>query len=212
MESSEGEDTMNITPQTITEGTDRMSRRSPIGTRYTADGHGYTLVGYSIDPYLPTQAVPVFVADDDLGNIPNPNWYDRLANGALALLYPEDILGIGSEELHVAPADEETASKARAAAVKQYQDRPYRDTGEIHRVMAFDDLTTDDEVAAFIAFGKAELELRKAQMTLERASRERSDRVARIADLKGSQKAAAQTLGVNQSTVSRALRERPELP
>ncbi|MFE9936304.1 hypothetical protein [Streptomyces hirsutus] len=35
---------------------------------------------------------------------------------------------------------------------------------------------------------------------------------ARIADLKGSQTSAARTLGVNQSTVSRALRERPELP
>lgn len=203
---------MNITPKTITEDSGRMASRSPIGTRYTADKDSYTLVGYSIDPYAPTQAFPVFVADDDLDAIPNPNWYDRLANGALNLLYPEDILGIGCEELHVAPADQEVASKARAAAVKQYQDRPYRDTGEIHRVMAFADLTSDDEVAAFIAFAKAELELRKAQRALERASRDRSELVARIADLKGSQTAAAQTLGVNQSTVSRALRERPELP
>lgn len=203
---------MTITPKPITERSDRMADRAPIGTRYTDGEDAYTLVAYSIDPARPQYARPVLVADDDLAN-PSTHWYDRLANGALPLLYPEDILGDGADEaLEVAPADPEKATTARDAAVKQYQARPYRDTGELHRVMAFDDLTTNEEVAAFIEFAKVELELRKAQRTLERASRERSERVARIYDLKGSQHAAAQTLGVNQSTVSRALRERPERP
>lgn len=203
---------MNITPKPITEDTDRMSSRSPIGTRYTDGEHSYTLVAYSIDPYAPTQAVPVLVGDNDLAEYPNTNWFDHLTDGALKLCDPADILGIGCEELQVAPADLEAANKARAAAVKQYQDRPHFDTQEFTNVMAFDDLATDDEVAAFIAFAKAELELRKAQFEMERASRQRSNRVARIADLKGSQRAAAQMLGLNQSTVSRALRERPERP
>lgn len=203
---------MTITPKPITVKTRRAEDRSPIGTRYTDGEYTYTLVAYSIDPHSPRSAYPLFVDDDDL-NGPAPHWFDRMTNGALNLLYAPDILGDGKDEvLKVAPADPEAAAKAQAAAVKQYQDRPYRDTGELQRVMAFDDLASDEELAAFVEFGKAELELRQAQQALERASRQRSERVARIADLKGSQKSAAQTLGVNQSTVSRALRERPELP
>jgi hypothetical protein len=203
---------MTITATPITAKKHRTADRSPIGTRYTDGTYTYTLVAYSIDPHSPNRALPLFVDDDDL-NGTDPHWFDRLTNGALNLMYTEDILGDGDDEvLEVAPADPEKAAQARAAAIKQYQARPYRDTGELGRVTAFDDLTTDEELAAFIEFGKAELELRKAQWALERVSRERSERVARIADLKGSQRAAAQTLGINQSTVSRALRERPERP
>lgn len=201
---------MTITPKPITEDTNRMSDRSPLGTRYTDGSETYTLVAYLIDPRAPRYAKPAFVADRDLTN-PSTHWYDHLANGALPLLYPEDICG-EDEELTVAPEDSETASTARAAAVKQYQARPYRDTGEFSRVMAFGDLATDEELAAFVEFAKAEVELREAQWKLEHVSRERSEMIARICDLKGSQQAAAQTLGVNQSTVSRALRERPERP
>ncbi|MGW4825450.1 hypothetical protein ACWEP4_42905 [Streptomyces sp. NPDC004227] len=202
---------MTITPQTITEKSNRMSQRSPIGTRYTDGEYTYTLVAYSIDPYAPKRAHPIFVEDGAL-NGTTPHWFDRLTNGDLHLMRAQDILGIGSETLEIAPADPETEAKARAASVKQYQARPYGDTMQFTEVMAFDDLATDEELAAFIEFGKTELELRKAQWSLERASHDRSERIARIADLKGSQQAAAQTLGVNQSTVSRALRERPERP
>ncbi|MFF8911544.1 hypothetical protein [Streptomyces olivaceoviridis] len=202
---------MTMTPQPITEHSDTMSDRSPIGTRYADEDGTYTLVAYLIDPHAPRYARPVLVADDDLTNPPS-HPYDRIANGDLPLLYPEDVCGLGSETLEVAPDDPEMTAKARAAAVKQYQARPYRDTGEFNRVMAFDDLTTDEELAAFINFAAAELELRQAQQALEKASRTRAEHIARIADLKGSQQAAARTLGVNQSTVSRALRERPELP
>ncbi|MFE6474537.1 hypothetical protein [Streptomyces rochei] len=201
---------MTITPKPITEDTNRMSDRSPLGTRYTDGTETYTLVAYSIDPLSPQYARPAFVADNDLTN-PSTHWYDRLANGTLPLLYPEDICG-EDETLTVAAEDSETSTKARTAAVKQYQARPYRDTGEFSRVMAFGDLTTDEELAAFIEFAKTEVELRQVQWKLEHVSRERSETIARICDLKGSQQAAAQTLGVNQSTVSRALRERPEMP
>jgi hypothetical protein len=201
---------MTTTPRPITRDSDTLADRSPIGTRYS-DGHTtYTLIGYSIDPYTPKAAYPVFVDDYDLAN-PNTDLLSELTDGKLNLLPLWDVVTDG-ETLEVAPADPETAGKARAAAVKQYQARPYRDTGELARVMAFDDLTTDEEIAAFIDFAKAELELRKAQWALEKASRARSERIARIADIKGSQRTAAQTLGLNQSTVSRALRERPELP
>jgi hypothetical protein len=203
---------MTNTPKPITVKTRRIEDRSPIGTRYTDGTYTYTLVAYSIDPHSPRSAHPLFVDDDDLNN-PDPHWFDRMTNGSLNLRYVPDILGDGRDEvLEVAPADPEIAARARAAAVKQYQDRPYRDTGELQRVMAFDDLTSDEELAAFVEFGKAELELRQAQRALERASHQRSERMARIVDLKGSQQAAARTLGANQSSVSRALRERPELP
>jgi hypothetical protein len=201
---------MTSTPKPITEDTYSMSERSPLGTRYTDGTETYTLVAYLIDPRTPRYARPVFVADDDLAN-PSEHWYDRLANGALPLLYPEDVCD-EDEPLTVAPEYPEAAAAARAAAVKQYQARPYRDTGEFGKVMAFGDLATDEEVDAFIDYARAEVELREAQWKLEKVSRERSGKIARIYDLKGSQHAAAQTLGLNQSTVSRALRERPELP
>ncbi|SFY54030.1 hypothetical protein [Streptomyces sp. F-1] len=88
----------------------------------------------------------------------------------------------------------------------------FRDTSDFSRVMLHGDLGSDEEVTAFLLYAKAELELRLPQRKLERASRERAERIALVADLTGSQRRAARVLGLNQSTISRALRECPQLP
>ncbi|MGW4493800.1 hypothetical protein [Streptomyces sp. NPDC004376] len=198
---------MTITPKPINSKSYRISERSPIGTRYTSGKSTFTLAAYSIDPSRPKTARPRFIDDSDLDDN-TPNWFDNLTDGSIRLYHLEDILGF-QDTLEVAPDAPELADRARTAAVKRYQDRPYVDTGEFTQVMLFDDLTTDEELTAFMEFAKAELRLREMQYEMERASRDRSECVARLVDLKGSQQAAAKTLGWNQSTVSRAARERP---
>lgn len=203
---------MAITPKPITERTRHIEDRSPIGTRYRAsyegDGHCYTLVAYELDPTQPRTAIPYFIGDYQFNT--KRTWVDQLTDGTILIETAAEIV-TDDQVLEVAPDDLEKATRARSAAMGRYQE-PYRNTGDFGRVLAFEDLTTDQEVAAFHAFAEAERKLREAQWTLERVARERSERVARIADLKGSQSAAARTLGVNQSSVSRALRERPERP
>lgn len=201
---------MTITQKPITLRT-KTADRSPIGTRYVIGESTYTLVAYSHsrNGFGKPTATPVLVSDYDL-DAPRTEW-DILSDGSLTFECPESLLNDLDEILEVAPEDPERSDRARAAALKRYNEAA-RSTADQWEVLSFDDLTTDQEFAAFVEFTEAELRLRKAQAELERAARERSEWIARIADLKGSQQAAARTLGVNQSTVSRALRERPERP
>ncbi|MFM9629350.1 hypothetical protein ACKI10_17205 [Streptomyces galilaeus] len=204
---------MTAAPKPITEhDAFRIEDRAPIGTRYT-DGSGkypVTLVAYDVDPYA-RAALPLFISDDELAKEPSTHWYDRAVDGSISLEEISDLVGTGDPALHPSQPDPEQGALARAALVNRTEPT-FLDTTVFSRVRLYGDLDTDEEVEAFISYAKAELELRKSQWTLEKASRERSQRMARIADLKGSQQATAQTLGVNQSTVSRALRERPERP
>jgi hypothetical protein len=170
----------------------------------------FTLVAYSVDPHSRT-AFPLFVADADITAGSNTHWYDRATKGSIALLEVSDVVGIGSEVLHPATPDQER-SDAAIAAIASREEHTFRDTSDFSRVMLHGDLNTDEEVTAFLAYAKAELELRVAQRQLEKTSRERSEWIARVADLTGSQRRAARVLGLNQSTISRALRERPERP
>ncbi|MFE0470442.1 hypothetical protein ACFW2V_02350 [Streptomyces sp. NPDC058947] len=195
----------------ITEN-DRFSiaDRMPIGSRYTDGEEAFTLVAYSVDPHSRT-AHPLFIADADIAAGPNTHWYDRATSGSIALLEVSDLLGIDDEALQPADPDQERTDAAIAALAGR-EEHTFRDTRDFSRVMLHGDLNSDEEVAAFLAYAKAELELRVAQRQLERTSRERSERIALVADLAGSQRRAAQVLGLNQSTISRALRERPERP
>jgi hypothetical protein len=195
----------------ITEN-DRFSiaDRAPIGSRYTDGEEEFTLVAYSVDPHSRT-AFPLFIADEDVAAGPNAHWYDRATKGSIALLEVSDLVGIDDEAIQPAAPNQER-TEAALAALANREEHTFRDTSDFSRVMLHGDLNTEDEVTAFLAYAKAELELRVAQRQLERASRERSERIALVADLAGSQRRAAQVLGLNQSTISRALRERPERP
>ncbi|MFD7922476.1 hypothetical protein ACFV3R_25030 [Streptomyces sp. NPDC059740] len=189
----------------------KITNRIPIGSRYADDETGYTLVAYSVDP-VNGRAEPLFIADDDIGEgAASQHWMDRAMHGSTPLLAVSDVVGIGSETLHPAPDDADKAAAAFAALATR-EEHTFRDTGDFSRVTLYAELNSDEEVAAFLAYAKAELELRSAQRRLERAARDRSERIALVADLTGSQRQAAKVLGVNQSTVSRALRERPERP
>ncbi|MFE6355844.1 LysR family transcriptional regulator [Streptomyces rochei] len=203
---------MNATTARVITEDDRFSiqDRSPIGSRYTDGDEEFTLVAYSVDPHGQT-AFPLFIADADIAAGPNTHWYDQAAKGSIALLEVSDVVGIGSEVLHPASPDQERTDAALAALASR-EEHAFRDTSDFSRVMLHGDLSTEEEVAAFLAYAKAELELRVAQRQLEMASRERSELIARVADLTGSQRRAARVLGLNQSTISRALRERPERP
>lgn len=195
---------MTITPKPVTANTSHINDRSPIGTRYT-DGTGFvTLVAYEMSPNRPTEALPVFVDDDDL---------DASTDGSAPLNYAMEYVDVHDDEaLTVAPADAEKSRSARAAALKRYNEPPM-DTSDLHRVLCFEDLTTDDEIKAFHRWGAAELELRKAQHELARAARNRADTLQALVHLRGSQDKAGRTVGLNQSSISRALRgATPERP
>ncbi|MFE9735509.1 hypothetical protein ACFYO9_34200 [Streptomyces sp. NPDC005863] len=197
---------MAITPKPITEHTQRLEDRSPIGTRYT-DGRGgvYTLVAYDIDPDRRAIAEPVLLGDYQFEI--SHTLYDVLDHGSVRLEYANEIVE-GEQTLDVAPADPEMSERARAAAMKRYQE-PARDTGDLWSVLVFEDLDTDDKVTAFHKWAKAELELRKAEAELARAAQERAWTLERLIGLTGSQQKAGRTVGLNQSSISRALRTLP---
>jgi predicted DNA-binding protein (UPF0251 family) len=202
---------MTATPKPITEDDAfRVEDRAPIGSRYTNEDGPVTLVAYDVDPHARI-ARPLFIADEDLAKEPSTHWYDRATVGSIPLYDISDLVDADDSTLRPIEADPKQAGLARAALANRTEPT-FRDTTDFTRVRLCGDLDTDEEVAAFLAFSKAELELRETQWKLERTARERSEAIARIYDMKGSQQAAAQTLGVNQSTVSRALRERPERP
>jgi hypothetical protein len=198
---------MTITPQPITEDDAfRIEDRAPIGARYTTGDGPITLVAYEVDPHART-ARPLFIADEDLAKKPSTHWYDRAVVGSIPVYEISDLVDADDCALHPIEPDVEQARLARAAFINRTEPA-FRDTIVFSRVHLHGDLNGDEEVEAFLLYAKAELELRKAQRELDGAARDRSARIARMVDLKGSQHAAAQTLGVNQSTVSRALRER----
>lgn len=202
---------MTATPKPITEDDAfRIEDRAPIGTRYINEDGPFTLVAYEVNPHS-RAARPLFIDDEDLGKKPSTHWYDRMTEGSIPVYDITDVVGIGDPTLFPTEPDAEQAALARAAFANRTEPT-FLDTSEFSRVNLHDDLNSNEEVEAFLAYAKAELELRQAQRKLDRAARERSARIARMADLKGSQQRAGRALGLNQSTVSRALRERPELP
>lgn len=193
---------MTITPKPITADTGHINDRSPIGTRYT-DGSGFcTLVAYEMSPTQPQRALPMFVDDYDL-DAPRTE-FDILSDGSIPLEYATEFVD-DNDPLTVAPDDPAKSQRARAAAQKRYNEPPV-DTGDLHRVLCFEDLDSDEEIKAFHRWGVTELELRKVQYDLARASRARADALQVIVHLRGSQERAGRTVGLNQSSVSRALR------
>jgi hypothetical protein len=184
----------------------RLEDRAPIGSRYTTDDGPITLVAYQVDPHART-ARPLFIADEDLTKKPSTHWYDRATVGSIPVYEISDLVDADDSALRPIESDPEQAGLARAAFANRTEPT-FLDTTVFSRVNLHDDLSTDEETEAFLAYAKAELELRKAQRELDDAARARSARIARMVDLKGSQSATARTLGLNQSTVSRALRER----
>ncbi|MGW3400170.1 hypothetical protein [Streptomyces zhihengii] len=196
------------TPQPITSNDTTLATRSPIGTRYE---DGLTLVAYSVDPFTNYHyAMPLFIADEDIAK-PLTHPYDLIAHGSIQVYELPDVISDG-ETLELDEPDEEKTAAALAAYANRTEPG-LRDTRDFTRVTLHGDLDSDAEVAAFIAYGKAELKLRAAQHAMERASATRAETIAQLVDLKGSQPKAAKTLGLNQSTISRALRERrPEQP
>ncbi|MFE6412598.1 LysR family transcriptional regulator [Streptomyces sp. NPDC057837] len=202
---------MTTTPKPITEDDAfRIEDRAPIGTRYTNEDGPVTLVAYEVDPHTRT-ARPLFIADEALTKKPSTHWYDRATVGSIPVYDISDVVGIGDPALNPTQPDPEQAILARAAFANRTEPT-FLDTSVFSRVHLHDDLNSEEEVEAFLAYAKAELELREAQWKLDKAARERSAKIARMVDVKGSQQAAARALGLNQSTVSRALRERPERP
>ncbi|HEY6116816.1 MAG TPA: hypothetical protein VI172_12735 [Candidatus Dormibacteraeota bacterium] len=193
---------MTITAKPINANTGHIDDRSPIGTRYT-DGHTtYTLVAYELNPSIPTRALPMFVDEDDL-DTPRTE-FETLSDGSIPLAYAMELVD-GNETLTLAPENPEQSRRARAAALQRYNE-PAADTGDLSRVLAFEDLNDEDEVKAFHRWAVTEIALRKAQHALARASRDRADALARIVGLRGSQDKAAAVVGLNQSSVSRALK------
>lgn len=205
---NEGGHQMALTAHPITARTCSMDDRSPIGTRYADGDELYTLVAYDMSPFNPRQALPMFVWDDDLDA--EATEFDTLSRGSIEVSYAREIID-GDEELVPAPASPETSDRARAAAVARYQES-YRNTGDSQRVLAFEDLTTQEEVDAFHRWAKADLALCDAQYALERAAKKRAYTLRTIVNLRGSQTKGAAALGMNQSSVSRALRMVPDIP
>lgn len=199
---------MTITPKPITDRTRRIEDRSPIGTRYrdSSTGSYYTLVAYSLDATTPHLAHPILIGDYQFDT--TRTWYDGLADGSVTMESAREIV-TDDEVLEVAPADPEKSTRARAAAMNRNEESA-RSTSDLWSVLAFDDLNTDEEIAAFHAWAEAELELRKAEMTLARAARDRAGKLQRIVNLKGSQAAAGRVVGLNQSSISRSLKTLPQ--
>ncbi|MFJ1528256.1 hypothetical protein ACIOFV_07475 [Streptomyces mirabilis] len=190
-----------LTPKPITHDTELLRDRSPIGTRYTCGGTAYTLVAYGFAWTFPGTAQPYLLRDDEL-DIPQSR-HEHIAGGSVTLKCPADILG-PDEVLEVAPDDPDKAERARAAALKRYNE-PARVVGDLLRVCAFEDLTSDEEIDAFHRWDKAELNLRNAQAVLARAAASRAEVIETFVRLRGSQRKAGDLLGLNQSSISRAL-------
>jgi hypothetical protein len=198
------ESDMAFTPQPIKCNTNSIARRSPIGTRYTDGDDTYTLVAYRYDDANPRFALPILIADSEL-NDGDRTWFETLTHGSITLEVPTSILG-DDQILEVAEPNDEMADRARTAAVKRYNE-PARDTGDFVSVLAFEDLETDEELAAFHQWVTTELALREAQAALSRAAERRGYAIGDLVHLRGSQDAAARLLGMNQSSVSRAMRQ-----
>jgi hypothetical protein len=183
---------VTITARPIVGDRCHIDDRSPIGTRYTDGTSTYTLVAYELSPARRSLALPVLVDDDEL-DAPRTE-FDFLSDGSIPLMYPMEIVDADGV-LAVAPGDSEMADRARAAAVKRYNEPPV-DTGDLHRVLAFEDLATVEEVKAFHLWAEAELAVRKAQYDLARASAGRDAALQRVANLTGSRDSAGRVVGL----------------
>ncbi|MFI5831109.1 hypothetical protein ACIA6C_28310 [Streptomyces sp. NPDC051578] len=195
---------MSLTPRPIKCNTSSVASRSPIGTRYTDGDETYTLVAYRYDDANPKLAIPILVGDSDFDD-KEPNWFETLTHGSITLEVPSSVLA-AEDILEIAEADEELSARARAAAFKRYNE-PARDTSDWVSVLAFEDIETDEELAAFHRWVKTELALREAQAALARAAEERGYAIGELVALRGSQEKAARLIGLNQSSVNRAMRQ-----
>lgn len=201
---------MDTTPTPINEDDDLyLAHRAPINTRYANDDDTVTLVAYSVDP-INQRAEPCFIADADLDKKPSTHWYDRMAEGSIPLWDRTDLVADDETLRPVAP-DAERSQLAQAALDKRAEPT-FRDTLDFTRVTLRADLNSDEEVHAFLGYAKAELKVRELQYQLERASQDRSQWIGSLVDLQKSQRAVGRTLGRDQSTISRAMRERREMP
>lgn len=195
-----------LTPKPITPDTTSMACRSRLGTRYTDGTHDFTLVAYDIRHE--DTAIPVFVADSDLDVLRSE--YEWVVDGSVALHYARDLVG-DDEALQVTHDNPVRADRARAAAVRRYNEPPC-DTGDLFRVLAFSDLTTAAEVSAFSIWVEAELALREAEAVRYRAARRRFDVLDHLVRLMDGQEEAARLIGRDPLTMGWGVHKRPELP
>ncbi|MHA6764663.1 helix-turn-helix domain-containing protein [Streptacidiphilus sp. PAMC 29251] len=162
-----------------------VAQQWPVGSRWTtADGDLATVVGFDCDLEEPWLLA------------------DYLLDGEPQLETPENFAGDPSA-LTRADDDIETADRARALS---------RGRGVPQHPTLWDTPATAGQILAVRAF----LDATYAQIEADRAARKaaelRSERIAAIAGLCGSQTAAARLLGIDQSTVSRAINSLPVIP
>lgn len=172
----------DTTRQTITTA---LAQLPPIGTRL-ADGPDdhYTVAGILVDA-LSCDPQAVLIHDIDIEDSADP----RTAQ-------PEYLSNLGT--LEPLPAD--PAKAGRAAEVM----KAIRKTDPYRRYTSLADLTPDT-YWAFAQWIALDEELTRRQAALADASQARGQLTALVAQLLGSQSAASQVLGINQSNISRAI-------
>jgi len=105
------------------------------------------------------------------------------------------------EDIQPAPDDPGKASAARAWAIRNRETiTRYGDEDVL-----FDIPATADQLRRFLDFCEADREWRVAEHAMRRAAGRRAYTVAQVAWTDGTQSSAARILGLNQSSVSRAV-------
>ncbi|MDX2694899.1 hypothetical protein [Streptomyces ipomoeae] len=105
------------------------------------------------------------------------------------------------EDIAPAQDDPEKADAARAWASRDRESI----TGYGHDAVLFDIPASIDQLWRFLLFCEADREWRIAERAQREAASRRASAVAQVAWTDGSQSSAARILGLNQSTVSRAV-------
>jgi len=157
-----------------------------IGSRIALDDLGtphYTLVGL----HLEGDVLPLYVSDD----------YVSGRDTQFGVLEHDEL----DESVLAAPDDPEKAHAARAWAAKN---REYL-THYGHDDVLFDIPTSVEQLRRFIQFCKTDREWRVAEHAQRRAASRRAHAIAQIVWTDDNQSLAARVLGLNQSSVSRAV-------
>lgn len=164
------------------------SRKWPIGSRATDGVETYTVVATAITLGLTGEAGPILISDEnvaagrvDFSNLAEVDDWDRT--------------------LEALPADE-----AKAAAALTFTANNRESAAMYEDYVVFDDPTTPEQIDAIINFGIADREWREIEAQQRQAATKRAIAMAQVAwSSNKNQSTAARLLGVNQSSISRAV-------
>lgn len=166
----------------------QKARQYNIGSRITLEGlpeDGHTLVALELQGE--SDLFPIYVSDD----------YVTGKDTQFGVLERDDL----EDGILPSPDDPEKTRAARAWAASN---REYL-TRHGHSYVLFDDPASVEQVLCFLRFCAADREWRLAEGEQRRAAAERGHAIAQIVWTDSNQSSTARLLGLNQSSVSRAV-------